>query len=433
MNKVKVLVISLLISMGIAACGGGGGGASSNTGSGTSGGDTGGDSSGGNSNGNDSSAYTGPLLQFSNVTETNLPAGLTGQCMDAAVADMDNDADLDIVLAIEFQKNILLENDGTGIFSIASPGLPETLRDSEDIGIADFDNDGMLDIIFVSEDDATNELFLNNGNGNYTDASNRITASGTSNAVEIADISGNGATDILIGNVGLLNILVNDGTGNFNDETASRFPTGSYQIQDLTLADIDMDNDLDLLTADEQQNRIFINDGNGNFSDETNSRLPELLDETREVITADVDGDGDLDIYYANVSFLFGFDTKNRLLLNNGLGVFQEVSNTNLEPDTASTFTAKFVELTGDEAIDLIVPQANISNGSNISRSYANNGTGEYAETALNLPEGNGLDVEVADFNADGHNDIYFCNRSAGDQGVIGGAGGQDALLFGGP
>lgn len=101
---------------------------------------------------------------YENVTTTHLPAsGLEGLSMDARPADLDADGDLDMVVANEFKPNILLLNDGQGRFSLASERLPRTSHDSEDIGIADFDGDGDPDIVIVSEDDQTNELYLNDG------------------------------------------------------------------------------------------------------------------------------------------------------------------------------------------------------------------------------------------------------------------------------
>ena len=54
------------------------------------------------------------LLQ--DVSSTNLPDLVKRpfNSMDANVADIDNDGDLDIVLAIEFYKNVILLNDGNG-------------------------------------------------------------------------------------------------------------------------------------------------------------------------------------------------------------------------------------------------------------------------------------------------------------------------------
>ena len=125
---------------------------------------------------------------FRDVTETHLPTeALGGYSMDAMPADVDADGDLDIVIAHEYEPNILLLNAGDGTFSDASDRLPAANRDSEDVGIADFDGDGDLDIVVVSEDDEINEFYLNDGSGSFTDAGDRWPVTGTSNAVVVAD------------------------------------------------------------------------------------------------------------------------------------------------------------------------------------------------------------------------------------------------------
>jgi hypothetical protein len=353
--------------------------------------------------------------------------------MDAEAHDMDGDGDTDLVLAIEFGANILLNNDGNGVFT-RSVGLPDSVHDSEDIAVADFNNDGLLDVLFVSEDDQVNELFFNQGDGTYIDVSSRINFGGISNAVVATDLNNDGAMDVIIGNVGQLGVLINDGSGFFTNETQTRFSLDSYRIQGLALADVDNDGDLDLLTADERRNRVFINNGEGFFTDETSGRVPNVEDETREVITADIDNDGDLDIYYANVTFLTNFAANNRLLLNNGSGVFQEATSQLSTNPGEDSFSATFVELTGDDTPDLIVPSSFVfGNVAGSYAIYANDNTGRFlkANLATALPQGNGFDIATADFNNDGKLDMYLCNRSTGNPGTSSAIGGTDALIFG--
>jgi len=228
---------------------------------------------------------------------------LVGFSMDAKAADLDGDQDLDLVIAHEFRPNILLLNNGHGGFSNASSDrLPQTHRDSEDVGVGDFDGDADLDIVIVTEDDLVNELYLNVGGGFFVDASDRLPAEGRSNAVLVADVSGDRRPDILIGNNGQNVVLVGDGKGGFLDESAARLPKTDDVTQDLELGDIDGDMDLDLLVGNEDRNRILLNEG-GTFEDVSEARLPVLVapEETREADFGDIDGDGDLDVFFANV------------------------------------------------------------------------------------------------------------------------------------
>ena len=181
-----------------------------------------------------------PAITYRDVSSTHLPTGtLGGNSMDARPADLDNDGDLDIVVACEFCRNRILMNDGSGVFTDETNArLPNVIHDSEDIGIADFDLDGDVDIIFVSEDDQTNELYYNDGTGVFTDETARLQVSGTSNAVLVLDVDEDEDPDILIGNAGFNVILLNDGAGNFVNDSTQRFENANRTTQDIEAGDV---------------------------------------------------------------------------------------------------------------------------------------------------------------------------------------------------
>ncbi len=59
----------------------------------------------------------GDSVLYRDVTSSNLPVtAVSGPGMDVSSADFDNDGDLDIVIAREFAPNVLLLNEGNGIF-----------------------------------------------------------------------------------------------------------------------------------------------------------------------------------------------------------------------------------------------------------------------------------------------------------------------------
>ncbi|MBW1297391.1 FG-GAP repeat domain-containing protein [Aquimarina litoralis] len=367
---------------------------------------------------------------YKDVTTTHLPyKDLQALSMDAAIADLDGDGDPDILIANEHRPNILLINNGKGVFTNKSSQIPQIAHDSEDIGIADFDLDGDPDIIVVSEDDKTNELYLNNGDGTFTDGGNRIPVSGTSNSVVVYDINGDKAPDILIGNNGQNNVLINDGKGHFTDETIARFGEFIDVTQDLTLCDIDNDGDQDLLVGNEGANRILVNDGKGFFKDQSSERLPyrNEPEETREVVTADIDGDGDLDILYGNVqAFVPKALRQNRLLLNDGKGFFTDITQTHLPKDENRCFGVAFLDIDRDGDMDIMTgntsgPKFRVSSPFSV---YINDGKGMFSDaTGTFMPsniKGKGFDIDFEDINGDGIKDLFLSNRGA-----------QDFLLFG--
>jgi hypothetical protein len=359
--------------------------------------------------------------------------------MDAQPADLDADGDLDLVIAHEFKPNILLLNQGDGTFADASARLPAADRDSEDVGIADFDQDGDLDIVVVTEDDQTNEFYLNLRRGSaksaeeatlaFTDAGDRWPVEGTSNAVAVADLTGDGAPDIVVGNNGPNVFLVNDGTGHFTDRTDERLPSPDDTTQDLELGDIDGDGDRDLIVGNEDDNRLLLNDGTGRFRD-VSGRLPMRAapEETREADFGDVDGDGDLDLLFANVQlFVDGADPQDRLLLNDGTGRFSDVTATHYPDENGRSLDGDFIDLDADGDLDILT--SNVAyDGQQITsapyEAYRNDGSGRFTEaTAALLPSGvtgRGLDSEAADYDGDGRLDLYLCSRGTVDRLLLG-------------
>lgn len=355
---------------------------------------------------------------YRDVTDTRLPE-LVGPCMDAAAGDVDGDGDLDIALAMEFRPNVLLINTGGGLFEPAPrSNLPRSVHDSEDVDLADFDGDGDLDMLFVSEDDQTNELYLQLEPGSFVDSSYRIDTTGTSNAQAVLDLDNDGDLDILIGNIGINRVLINDGAANFTDDTDARWPGNDARTQDLELADVDGDGDLDVISANEGRNELFLNTGRGTLVAAPDN-LPDLDDESREIRAADVDDDGDLDLLVANVRFLTYGSREDYFLLNNGKGVFTEVPANYYPAGERNHFTVQVVDLDHDGDPDVLLPHAEIGKlGGNVM-TLLNDGGGVFSEAEAGggpLPDplyGNGFDIEVADFNGDGNDDLFFCNRLA--------------------
>jgi hypothetical protein len=266
--------------------------------------------------------------------------------------------------------------------------LPRAVHDSEDVAFADFDGDGDLDLVFVSEDDRKDELYLNDGTARFTDVSERLVPVDVSNALVVLDLSGDGAPDLLTGNIGVDRALINDGTGRFRDETQRRWPQrgGESRTQDLE--------------------------------------------------AFDADGDGDLDLVVANVRFVFDEPERDALWLNDGKGVFSAAPEGALPAaGDSGNFTIQALDLDGDGDVDIVAPNTLFDRAAGDYRVLLNDGAARFTVAGPNavLPaaaNGNGFDIEVADFDGDGRTDLFLCNRASdGDDPVA--SGGTQRLLLG--
>lgn len=368
--------------------------------------------------------------RYRNASASHLPGGalLDRSSMDAKPADLDGDGDLDLVVAVEFGSNVVLRNDGGARFVDATPpSLRRVARDSEDIAVADLDTDGRLDLVFVSEDDRVHEVYRGDGALGFTAVTRGLPVSGVANAVEAADLDADGDIDLVIGNAGQNHLLWGDGAGGFVDGTADALPPSGHVTQDIDLGDVDGDGEIDLVEGNEDGNRVLWGDGTGRFGlsgahDDAGAGGVTLLperpggEETREVDLGDVDGDGDLDVVLANVGWQ-GRPAQDRLLLNDGRGVFADATAERLPAEGGHTVDADLVDLDGDGDLDIVT--ANAFGGPNGWRVWSNDGRGAFTDaTARFLPpglSGNGVDVEAADFDGDGVLDLYFANHSSRD------------------
>ena len=357
---------------------------------------------------------------YRDVSSTHLPAVVRApgqRSMEARAVDVDADGDLDLIVAREAQPNVLLLNDGQGRFANASGRIPQAALDSEDIAVGDFDRDGDPDVVIVTEDPVGgvryNEYYLNDGQGNFSDVHDRLPSTIESNAVAAGDIDNDGDLDLVVGDRGRERAMMNDGRGFFSDESATRLPAAPDDAtQDVTLGDVDRDGDLDLVVANEQgTNQLLLNDGRGFFTPAPAGSLPlrQTREATRNADLGDVDGDGDLDLLFANVSF-GGGDPQGRLLLNDGRGVFSDVTSARLAGMVVGAIDADLVDLDGDGDLDMVT--APFPAGP--YRVYLHDGRGSFADaTARFFPPaliGQGLEIEAADFDGDRRLDLYLAN-----------------------
>lgn len=241
---------------------------------------------------------------------------------EALFVDVDGDNDQDIVIANENpfpnagppgDQNRLLVNDGSGQFSEATDRLPAVLDNSAGIAAGDINADGHIDLIVGNL--GQNRALLNNGQGSFTDETASILPplEDSTRKVVLGDTDGDGDLDLIVGNSrGEQNRLyLNDGSGVFTDATEDSLPFDQSTTTDVDLFDFNADGAVDIFLTNVgdfvfnhgflgEPNRLLLNDGSGRFSDATVPRLMERDGRSVNAELGDVNGDGTIDIVIGN-------------------------------------------------------------------------------------------------------------------------------------
>ena len=222
---------------------------------------------------------------FTEVTH-NFPRSAASQ---AFFKDLDGDGDLDLFFSgqNEFTQNFanIYRNNGSGTFTQVPNALPVFMVGA---AIADVDNDGDLDLAITTA--TTAGIYLNNGNAVFTPQGNSVFTP-VDGIVQIIDIENDGDQDVIISGSATIKLYQNNGSGIYTLNTNSTFP--QISAESIAVADTDNDGDLDLLINGNIQNLLYINNGTGVFTAiSTNIQQTGFGNNA----FADLDNDGDQDL-----------------------------------------------------------------------------------------------------------------------------------------
>jgi len=363
---------------------------------------------------------------FTDATATHVPADAELHALDAALLDADGDGDLDVAVAVENGANRLYLNDGTGKLSHTPGAFGSIAGDNEHVRVDDFNGDGHLDVVFVAEDTEHHNLFLGDGKGGFTRASERLPATSQANAVAVGDVNGDGLPDIVVGNttegkegVAQPFLWLNDRArpGWFIDASTTHLPAIDVQAQGIVLADLDGDGDLDMAIASQDPiNRLLLNDGGGHFTDATDRLGPQIPTETREVHALDANGDGRLDLVLFNLTSNnrdWDKDPQTRLLINQGDARFKDETRARLPTHRFSSWGGTVVDFNHDGHPDLVVSAIDVPGFVPLQvRAWQNDGKGTFSDvTASVIPAatvGRSWSMARGDLDGDGKPDLFI-------------------------
>ena len=255
--------------------------------------------------------------------EAGAAAGATN---DVFVADLDQDGDLDVFEARTGANRLFRNNGDLSFGEMASDfglaGAPDA--DTRAAAFADLDDDRDLDIV-LAEGAGGLRLFDNERGGTFRERTDRLSgaASGRANvaaaadaqAVTLGDVNGDGWLDIAAAGADGVRLLHGSDSDEFT--LAASLPLDGLAPRDLLFVDFDNDGRLDLAVAGVPEGgsgsglRLFRNEGEGRLGP-AGQFLPDFPFPLRSVHSFDYNEDGDADL------IVLGTDGRPRLLRNDG-------------------------------------------------------------------------------------------------------------------
>lgn len=333
------------------------------------------------------------------------------------------------------------------------------------VALGDVNQDGLLDI-YLTANLGPNRLYLNRGNLKFEDVTEQAGVAGTrawSTGVAMADVNGDGLLDIYVCNSGDISgdnkqneLFINQGNGNFSEEAEKYGLADEGFSTHAVFFDYDKDGDLDVYllnnsyqaigSFNKMQNerpkrdpvggdKLFRNDGES-FTDvsEEAGIYGSIIGFGLGITIGDVNQDTWPDIFISN-----DFFEKDYLYINNQDGTFTESLESSMRSISAASMGADIADINGDGLLDIFVTDMlpeplerlkQVTTFENWDKFQFNKNHGyhyQFSRNMLHLNNGDGSFSEVGrlanveatdwswgalifDMNSDGKRDLFVAN-----------------------
>lgn len=264
--------------------------------------------------------------------------GGPGYAVGVAVADVNGDGKLDLVVANQAVAVLLGNGDGTFQPGVAYGLAGDAPVEPNSVVVADVNGDGKPDLL-VSLYGAQVDVLLGNGDGTFQPAVVYGPGCCGQGSLAVADVNGDGKPDLIVtaGNSDAVGIMLGNGDGTFQAQV--NYDSGGVVPTSVAVADVNGDGKPDLLVANEASAwvngfssgpgsaSVLLGNGDGTFQSAV--VYPSPGPNYRSIAVADVNGDGKLDLLLAGclnpTAWYCGGYTDGSLALHigNGDGTFQ--------------------------------------------------------------------------------------------------------------